>query len=725
LTFAQAQRRHHPVGAAASTSIQNNVVIGEPDATNGGCSSGNSAATAALQVDASSAAGTVEDYNDIVASVPSGDVTPPYVYYAWDGTGYDSSTAFNAATHQGAHDSNATGADAAIDSANSDAPGELSTDGEKQPRVDDLDVPDTGAGAYGYYDRGFLETVDPIDIAATSQWPSTFAIGSPQTFTAAVSDGWTGATITDCAYSFGDGTPLVSGAPVNGRCSAQHTYATAGGYAVRLAVTANDGYQTTASYSVTVEPNELQPNLKLTTVNLRSIVATATPTNPHNWAITSCEFSFGDGTAEVKTSISGPICDASHQYSSIGTHTVSVTVTDAGGDVTTQTTDFTSTGYYYDPVAPVRVLDTRKPIGVATIAKVPANGVVKLKLAGTDGIPADAAAVALNVTVTDAAGGGYVTVYPDGTAPPTTSNVNFSAGQVVPNLVLAKLGADGTIDLKNVSTGTVDLVADLEGSYATAGDGYTPIGPARLVDTRGSTGTIPAGGTLRVDLASATGSAAVVLNATVTNTASGGDITAYPDGTDLPTASNLNFTKGQTVANEVMVQAGADGYVDFTNNSPAGVDLIVDLLGSFSTAQDLNAGKDTAFVPLAPTRVLDTRKGFGTLEINGATTEPAIPAFTAGALPMAKEPSSPVPGQAVAVAANVTVAQPTAGGYLTVWDPDHPKPVTSTLNFTAGQTLANAATVQLGAVGGDGTVMVYNGSGGSTPLVVDVFGYYG
>jgi hypothetical protein len=377
----------------------------------------------------------------------------------------------------------------------------------------------------------------------------------------------------------------------------------------------------------------------------------------------------------------------------------------------------TSTGYYFNPTAPTRVLDTRQPIGVPTIAKVPAGGTVQLQLAGTNGIPADATAVALNVTETDATGDGYVAVYPDGTTAPGTSTLNFSAGQVVPNVAVVKLGADGAVELKNSSTGSIDLAADLEGYYATDGDGYVPDAQTRLLDTRSANETVPADGTVRVNLGSAAGSAAAVLNVTATNPTAGGYLTAYPDGTDAPIASNVNFTAKQTVAGETVVEAGSDGYVDFKNVSAGSVDILVDLDGSFQQ------GTGAAFYPIDPTRVLDTRNGTGTLVVGQQITPPALAAFGTGRLPINHEVGGPVPADAVAIASNLTAAGPAAAGYLTAWNADDAQPGVSTLNFAAGQTVANAATIPLGE-NGTGGAMLYNGSGGATPVVVDVFGYY-
>ena len=72
----------------------------------------------------------------------------------------------------------------------------------------------------------------------------------------------------------------------------------------------------------------------------------------------------------------------------------------------------------------------------------------------------------LNVTVTDPASAGFVTVYPCGGTLPTTSSVNFVAGQTVANAVITKTSPTRTVCL-STSTGT-HLIADINGSH-TAG----------------------------------------------------------------------------------------------------------------------------------------------------------------------------------------------------------------------------------------------------------------
>jgi hypothetical protein len=132
-------------------------------------------------------------------------------------------------------------------------------------------------------------------------------------------------------------------------------------------------------------------------------------------------------------------------------------------------------GYYLDgtptepgtfvSLSPSRILDTRVGNG-APVGKVAAGGVLDLEVAGRGGVPeSGAVAVVLNVTVTEPGAAGFITVFPAGGSAPLASNLNFSAGQTIPNLVTVKLGADGFVSLKNGSSSASHLIADVAGYF--------------------------------------------------------------------------------------------------------------------------------------------------------------------------------------------------------------------------------------------------------------------
>ncbi|WP_396643267.1 hypothetical protein [Microbacterium sp.] len=119
----------------------------------------------------------------------------------------------------------------------------------------------------------------------------------------------------------------------------------------------------------------------------------------------------------------------------------------------------------FDSLDPARLLDTRVGNGAPQTA-VAANGTIDLQVTGRGGVPSTGvAAVVVNVTVVGAATGGFLTVYPSGTTQPTASNLNYTPGQTIPNLVTVKIGTAGKIKLTNNSAGTIHLIADVAGYY--------------------------------------------------------------------------------------------------------------------------------------------------------------------------------------------------------------------------------------------------------------------
>src|SRR5262245_31389020 len=103
-------------------------------------------------------------------------------------------------------------------------------------------------------------------------------------------------------------------------------------------------------------------------------------------------------------------------------------------------------GPSFQPIVPARIMDTRSGVGT-TASPLGAGETRALQVVGQADIPADAVAVALNVTVTEPTAATYLTVWPAGAPQPTASNVNVVAGQTVANMVTVGLGAGGQIDL--------------------------------------------------------------------------------------------------------------------------------------------------------------------------------------------------------------------------------------------------------------------------------------
>lgn len=398
----------------------------------------------------------------------------------------------------------------------------------------------------------------------------------------------------------------------------------------------------------------------------------------------------------------------------------------------------------FNAVDPCRLLDTRTANGVPTTTPVGGNSAVALAVTGRGGVPSDASAVVLNVTVANTQAPGHLTVYPAGGEAPLASNVNFAAGQDIPNHVVVPVGTDGKVQLLNGSTGSAHVIADLAGYFAGGGEvtlpgAYQGTVPTRLLDTREAddatagepvahdhelsltvTGSHPTStGTTTTVPDDAT---AVVLNVTVSDPTQNGHVTVYPQGGDRPVVSNLNFTKGQApVANQVTVKIGDEGNVKIhvaTGPVPGTTHVIVDIEGYYLGGTPTEPG---TFVPLVPKRILDSRTGDGMVPKLGITPlDRRLNNYETIAVDVAGL-SGQTPGSVAAAVMNVTVTNPTALGHATIFPDGTARPVVSSLNFQPWQTVPNLVTVR---TGDNGKVAFYTFSAGQTDLLADVAGFY-
>jgi hypothetical protein len=368
----------------------------------------------------------------------------------------------------------------------------------------------------------------------------------------------------------------------------------------------------------------------------------------------------------------------------------------------------------FNTMSPVRILDTRAtaPIGPGQT--------IGLQVAGRAGVPGDAAAVVMNMTVTEPSTGGYLTVWPSGTARPGTSSLNMTAGQTVANLVVVRLGAGGAVSIFNDS-GTAQVLADVVAW--TRDDGHViGLTPERIVDTRASR---PVGAGAQIDVpvlgrggVPASGVGTVILNVTVTNPTSASYLTVWPTGDVRPNASSLNMLPGQSVPNLVFARVGAGGQVSFFNER-GDVDVLADVVGYLPSG--------AAYLPINPQRIMDTRTGAGdygrligssVLRVPGKLAQDQV--FT---LDLGSVLEDALPGglgsTMAGVVLNVTAVDATAPTYLSVWPSGSSRPNASNINLDPGGIVPNAVVVRPGAYD---RVNLYNAFG-AVHVIVDLVGY--
>jgi hypothetical protein len=384
-------------------------------------------------------------------------------------------------------------------------------------------------------------------------------------------------------------------------------------------------------------------------------------------------------------------------------------------------------GAPFSALPPTRILDTREsggPVGPGAVRTV--------RVAGQNNVPMNAGAVVMNVTVDQPTADGFVTVYPTGQPTPLASNLNFVAGQTIANLVTAKIGEGGSVNIFNLA-GQTNVLFDVVGWFpgtsvsspsglsmsAAPGGEFVPLAPARVLDTRVGIGAGPAplgpGGHLDLQVTGAgpvpsSGVAAVVMNLTGTNTTAAGYLTAWPTGQPMQTTSNLNFVGGQSVPNLAVIPIGDGGKVSIFNFA-GNTDVIGDVVGYY-TAPAVSVPGGGLFQAMAPQRFLDTRPQFDNATMADGRTVLAQITGRAG-----------IPGNAIGVVANVTATNTTVPGFLTVFPDALPQPLTSSLNFVGGE--PGVPNLVMSKLGAPGNISIYNFSpGGTTDAIVDVVGWY-
>ncbi|WP_431679724.1 PKD domain-containing protein [Kitasatospora sp. KL5] len=387
-------------------------------------------------------------------------------------------------------------------------------------------------------------------------------------------------------------------------------------------------------------------------------------------------FDFGDGTSVKQTGLP----TATHTYSTACTCRATVTVTDQSGrQVKTAQVEVKATTP--GELTPKITVNPDLPSSNSPMSHTPPLTV-----------RADAAATAAPWPTTS-----YAFDFGDGS--PVVTGVYQAESHTY-----AKPGDyKVTVTVKDSKGNSASTSTTAHVEYAKAT--YTPVKPFRMLDTRKTWQTLNGGNSLTLDVSNGypngekpvtSGSPeAVVLNVTATNATADTYFTLWPTGQTRPTASNLNVKAGQTVANLVTVPVGKDGTVQLFNLSGR-ADVVVDFVGYYQP----NTGQK--FTATGPARVSD-----GVMP--GGTTTAVKVTGKAG-----------VPADATAVVVNLTADRPTANGYLTAYPHGTDRPTVSSLNFRAGQTIANQAIVPVGA---DGSIDLYNFTG-NTRVVVDVFGYY-
>jgi subtilisin family serine protease len=392
----------------------------------------------------------------------------------------------------------------------------------------------------------------------------------------------------------------------------------------------------------------------------------------------------------------------------------------------------------------------------AAVQAVIDDGVTVVAAAGNDGSPACShtparVPAAITVAATNSADfspdwsswGTCVDVFAPGEAVLSLGNASTTATAVMSGTSMASPSAAGVAALmlqQNPSWSPARVAAQLTANatpnlVGNAGDGspnrllyslpmpptaLASMTPARLLDTRPDSPTADgqgagigmrgAGWITELQITGRAGVPATAttasLNVTVTDAQAPGFVTVFPCGQPLPTASNLNYGPGDTIANAVITQIGIGGKVCLFTYAPT--HLVADLNGYSPVGALYNA--------LTPARLLDTRPGSPTADGGDA----GIGMRGAGWITELQVAGrAGVPATATTASLNVTVTEARAPGFVTVYPCGQPVPTASNLNYGPGDTIPNAVVTQIGA-GGKVCLFTY----APTHLIADINGYY-
>ncbi len=333
-----------------------------------------------------------------------------------------------------------------------------------------------------------------------------------------------------------------------------------------------------------------------------------------------------------------------------------------GGDRTVEAVGeaFGSGGEYHS-VEPERILDTRVPaLDVAPAGRKPTGpepsgptfdvqvvgraGLPAFRDANRDGFDDNVLAVAVNITVVNPTGLGYLKAYGAGENAGDSSIVNFRPAEVVPNSAVLRPGRDGKLTVRvatPLAAGSVDVLIDVFGwfsssGYVTNGGTYgarlvaPPTGPGRIFDSRNASGgsaPLRAGEERAIKIWGADASdpavadivpnsadvVGVMVNITGVNNLGGSASTFFSlnpkpsTPSTPPSTSNVNLLRGQFRSTLAIVPVSADGNV-YLYNLAGEAHAILDVTGYLVRNQPPTSCKGRVIPLVAPFRAFDTRQ---------------------------------------------------------------------------------------------------------------------
>jgi hypothetical protein len=384
-------------------------------------------------------------------------------------------------------------------------------------------------------------------------------------------------------------------------------------------------------------------------------------------------------------------------------------------------------GLLFVPVTPCRVADTRNtpgPLGQPALVGKQTRGFPVPS--GPCGIPANAAAYSVNVTVVPRGPLGFLSIWPTGSEQPVVSTLNSLDGRIKANAALVPAGTGGAVSV--YATDNTDFILDINGYFAlppqTNGLMFYSIPPCRVIDTRLATG--PLGGPSLVantkrsipvrssNCAIPANARAYAMNTTVVPSGPLGFLSMWPTGSDQPVVSTINALTGTVTANTAIVPAGTDSSGSIDVFATDRTHLIVDINGYFAPPGATGGQK---FYTMTPCRIYDSR--FPNQFANGPLGNPQASTYRFDVI--VRSPCS-ISAAAQTYSLSATVVPRGVFGFLTFWPNSQPPtdpPTVSALNAIDGAITSNAVIVPAGFLG-IFNVFVTD----PTELILDINGFF-
>jgi hypothetical protein len=414
-------------------------------------------------------------------------------------------------------------------------------------------------------------------------------------------------------WNFGDGTFATT----SGASGVDHYYPRPGNYTVTLKVTDFLGASGTISKTITAKNDPPTVNWKFNCAG-RNCRFDASESFDDSGVLTY-SWSFGDstqsGALETPTT--------THTFAADQPYDVTLTVSDGTESVarvrkvTPRAAPLASALVFYT-LPPCRVADTRldgrPPLNSGTTTEI--------AVAGICGVPANAKAVAGNITVVSPTNTGHLRVYPFGTTPADASSINFTpARSPRSNNGIFALGASGSLAVNPLlaPSGTVHFVLDVTGYFT---DDLTAANPLRydrwgaywrIYDSRQTPPALTSGTIRNIKVRNAAiaylpmDAEAMWLNFTTLNPTSTGNLTVFPSNlTGIPLAAAMTFQANTPQANGSLMALGRR-----TND-----DLSLVMAGAAGSTTDFTIDTEGWFArnathryyTIQPCRAADTRK---------------------------------------------------------------------------------------------------------------------